>query len=75
MYSATVVLSEILPRSKNLFPGRGQTDGYLNRWNHEAVTINKGVRELSNVTRWISLRQHHEFHTIWGKPCSFIFYL
>ena len=43
---AEIVLSEILPRSQNLFRGCGLSLDFLERWNNDAADVNRRIRAL-----------------------------
>lgn len=67
LFSANVLISEVLPRSRNLFPGSLQTKAYLDRWNRDASELNYHLRKLAVQTDWICVIQQSDFHTLCGK--------
>jgi hypothetical protein len=67
MYSATILVSEILPRGQNLFSGCQKNIKFLDAWNHDAGEVNRILRrELSEVS-WAEMVHQQEFHTLYGK--------
>ena len=63
---ATVIVSEILPRAANMFPGCDRGVSFLDKWNREAATTNRLLREMAERCDWIQILQHPQFHTMFG---------
>ncbi|KAL4236715.1 hypothetical protein ACF0H5_005099 [Mactra antiquata] len=67
--SATVFISEILPRSQNQFIGCNLRPEYLVKWNRDATTVNTLLNQRVQSVPWIRLIRHPEFHTTSGEIC------
>ncbi|XP_053403129.1 uncharacterized protein LOC128558258 [Mercenaria mercenaria] len=65
--SATLLVSEVLPRSHNLFPGNQTKQYHLDRWNHDAGMVNRNLRSLAKMVSWLQVIEQPEFHTMFGK--------
>jgi len=73
--SATILVSEILPRGRNLFVD--QTDDritaetlFLDEWNAVAADVNYRFREYARHVDWLQTISHVEFHTMFGMQSS-----
>ncbi|KAL4233383.1 hypothetical protein ACF0H5_008064 [Mactra antiquata] len=70
--SATVFISEILPRSQNQFIGCNLRPEYLVKWNRDATTVNTLLNQRVQSVLWIRLIRHPEFHTTTGPRRSLL---
>ena len=64
--SAEIVLSEILPRSQNLFRSCSLSLDFLERWNNDAADVNRRIRGLGTEVDWIHAVQQTDFYSIFG---------
>ena len=64
--SAKVIVSEVLPRSQNKFPGGHLSKKFLTDWNRDATSVNFGIIGLAAETPWLEVLTHEEFHTAYG---------
>ncbi|KAH3749322.1 hypothetical protein DPMN_183818 [Dreissena polymorpha] len=65
--SATILLSELLPRARNRFNGNGYRQDFLEVWNYDAGVVNKLLREFASKVPWVRVIEHPEFHTMFMK--------
>lgn len=65
--TATVLISEILPRAQNLFPDCQHSVMFLDEWNWDAVEVNRELRHLADRMSWIRTICQQDFHT-WLGP-------
>ncbi|XP_052268751.1 uncharacterized protein LOC127870135 [Dreissena polymorpha] len=64
--SATILISELLPRARNRFNGNGYRQDFLEHWNYDAGVVNKLLREFASKVPWVRVIEHPEFHTMFG---------
>ncbi|XP_053406440.1 uncharacterized protein LOC128559236 [Mercenaria mercenaria] len=64
--SATILVSEILPRAQNLFTGCHLRKEFLDHWNYDAGAVNRLLHSLSTELQWIRIIEHTDFHTLFG---------
>ncbi|KAH3755305.1 hypothetical protein DPMN_189996 [Dreissena polymorpha] len=50
--SATILISELLPRARNRFNGNGYRQDFLEHWNYDAGVVNKLLREFASKVPW-----------------------
>lgn len=65
-FSATVLVSEVLPRAQNRFPGCQLHERRLHRWNQDASKVNQLLREMAIETQWMKVIGQTDFHTHFG---------